>query len=110
MKVAVEGAFAVGYVGFCADTVTGFLALVHADFFTTCLVVCAMVGAVFAVITWTTSLVVPSVRLSPPNVAGASACPRTPALKASEINALATAKKSRRLRTSARYAGNQTRW
>ena len=66
-----------------------------------------MVGAVFAVITWTTSPVAGSGRLSPPNVAGASACARTPAVKAPETNAVASAKKSGDLRTRARYDGNQ---
>src|SRR5215471_20734391 len=110
VKVALEGAFAIACAGFCAATVTGFLALMRADFFATCFVICAIVGSVFAVITWTTSFMVPSVRLSPPNVAGASACARTPALKLTETNAVASAKKSGRLPTSARYAGNQTPW
>ena len=67
-------------------------------------------GVLFAVITCTRSLVVPSVRLSPPNVDGASACARAPVLKTTETNAVATAKKIGRLRTSARYAGNQKPW
>jgi hypothetical protein len=67
-------------------------------------------GAVFAVITCTTPPVVSSVRLSPPNVDGASACARAPALKATESNAVPSAKKIRGLRTSARYAGNHKSW
>ena len=110
MKVALEGAFASGWVGFCAATVTGFSALVRAVFFATCFVICAILGAVFAVITWTISLVVPSMRLSPPNVDGASACARAPALKVTKSDAVASARKIGRLRTRARYAGNQKAW
>jgi hypothetical protein len=67
-------------------------------------------GAVFAVITWTTSFVTSSLRLSPPNVDGASPCARAPAPKVAETNAVASAKKIGRLRTSARYAGNHKPW
>ena len=106
VKLALEGAFAIGCAGFCAATVTVFLALMRGDFFTTCFVICAIVGSVFAVITWTTSFVALSLRLSPPNVDGASPCAHAPALKVTETNAVASAKKIGGLRTSARYAGN----
>src|SRR4030095_692307 len=65
---------------------------------------------VFAVITCTKPLVVSSVRLSPPNVEGASACARAPALKVTETNAVASAKKIGCRRTRARYAGNEEPW
>jgi len=67
-------------------------------------------GAVFAVITWTTSFVASSLRLSPPKLAGAKPWARAPALNVTETNAVASAKKSGCLRTSARYAGNQKPW
>jgi hypothetical protein len=67
-------------------------------------------GSVFAVITWTTSFVASSLRLSPPNEDGARPCARAPALKVTEINAVASAKKIGCLRTSARYAGNHKPW
>jgi hypothetical protein len=86
----------------CTDSVRSFLVFLE------------IAGAVFAVITWTTSfltsgprfVVTSSLRLSPPNVDGASPCARAPALKVTETNAVASAKKIGRLRTSARYAGN----
>ena len=67
-------------------------------------------GAVFAVITWTTSFVASSLRLSPPKLAGAKPWARAPALNVTETNAVASAKKSGCLRTSARYAGNHKPW
>jgi hypothetical protein len=81
-----------------ADSVRSFLVFLEID------------GSVFAVITWTTSFVTSSLRLSPPNVGGASPCARAPALKVTETNAVASAKKIRRPRTSARYAGNHKSW
>jgi hypothetical protein len=51
-----------------------------------------------------------SLRLSPPNEDGARPCARAPALKVTETNAVASAKKIRRPRTSARYAGNHKPW
>jgi hypothetical protein len=109
-KVAREGAFAIVCVGFCVASDTGFSTLVRSDSFTTFLVFLGTAGAVFAVITWTRSFVASSVRLSPPNEAGANACARTPALKVTETKAVASAMKIGRLRTSARYAGNQKPW
>src|SRR5262249_14715490 len=106
VKVAREGAFSIDCVAFCAASDTGFSWLRRTDAFTSLLVLLAIAGVVFAVITCTRSLVVPSVRLSPPSVDGASACARAPALKTTESNAVASAKKIGRLRTSARYAGN----
>ena len=109
--VAREGAFfSTACVGFCAARRTGFSALVRADSVRSFLVFLEIDGAVFAVITWTTSFVVSVLRLSPPNVVGASACARVPALKATETNAVASARKILRLRTSARYAGNEKPW
>ena len=81
-----------------ADSVRSFLVFLEID------------GAVFAVITWTTSFVASSLRLSPPNVDGAKPWARAPALNVTETNAVASAKKSGRLRTSARYAGNHKPW
>jgi len=102
VKLALEGAFAIDCAGFCAATVAGFLALVRADFFAACFVICAIVGSVFAVITWTTSVLVPPVRLSPPNVAGASACARTPALEMTRTDVVVKAKQASRFPTEAR--------
>jgi hypothetical protein len=48
--------------------------------------------------------------LSLPNDDGAKPWARVPALKVTETNAVASAKKMRGLRTSARYAGNQKSW
>jgi hypothetical protein len=62
------------------------------------------------VITWTTSFVTSSLRLSPPNDDGAKPWARAFALNVSETNAVASAKKMRGLRTSARYAGNHKSW
>src|SRR5262249_40005585 len=70
----------------------------------------ASVGAVFAVITCTTSPVFPPVGVSLPKVDGANACARAPATKTVENNAVASAKKIGGLRTSARYAGNHKLW
>jgi len=67
-------------------------------------------GSVFAVITWTTSFVASSLRLSPPKLDGAKPWARPPALNVTEANAVASAKKSGRPRTSARYAGNYKPW
>ena len=102
VKLACEGAFAIDCAGFCAATRPTFLALMRADFFTTCLVICAIVGSVFAVITCTTSFVVPPVRLSPPNVAGASAWARTPALEMTRTDVVVKAKQASRFPTEAR--------
>jgi hypothetical protein len=74
------------------------------------LVFLEIAGAVFAVITWTTSFVTSSLRLSPPNVDGAKPWARAPALNVTETNAVASAKKICRPRTSARYAGNHKPW
>ena len=104
------GAFSTACVGFCAATRTGFSALVRTDSVRSFLVFLEIDGAVFAVITWTTSFVTSSLRLSPPNVVGARPCARAPALKVTETNAVASAKKIGRLRTSARYAGNHKPW
>jgi hypothetical protein len=82
----------------CADSARSFLVFLEID------------GAVFAVITWTTSFLTSSLRLSAPNVGGARPCARAPALKVTETNAVASAKKSGGLRTSARYAGNHKPW
>jgi hypothetical protein len=79
---------------------------VRADSVRSFLVFLEIAGAVFAVITWTTSFVASSLRLSPPKVDGTSPCARAPELKVTETNAVASAKKISRLRTSARYAGN----
>src|SRR5262245_41945558 len=88
----------------------GFSVLLRADAFTSFLVFLPIAGGAFAVITCTKSFVVASLRLSPPNVAGASACALAPALNVIKGNALANARKIGRLRTSARYAGNQKPW
>ena len=109
-KVAREGAFSTACVGFCAATRTGFSALVRTDSVRSFRVFLEIDGAVFAVITWTTSFLTSPLWLSPPNVGGARPCARAPALKVTETNAVASAKKSRRLRTSARYAGNHNPW
>src|SRR5512133_1799718 len=109
-KVAREGAFSTAWVGFCVATRTGFSALVRADFVRSFLVFLEIDGAVFAVMTWTTSFLTSSLRLSPPNVGGARPCARAPALKVTETNAVVSAKKIGRLRTSARYAGNHKPW
>jgi len=63
-------------------------------------------GGVFAVINWTASFLYSSLRLSPPKLAGAKPWAWAPALNVTETNAVASAKKSGCLRTSARYAGN----
>ena len=110
MKVAWAGAFVTACVGFCAATGGGFSALVRADSVRSFLVFLEIAGAVFAVITWTTSFVASSLRLSPPKLAGAKPWARAPALNVTETNAVASAKKSGCLRTSARYAGNHKPW
>src|SRR6478736_4538118 len=110
VKVAREGAFSTACVGFCAATRTGFSALVCTDSVRSFRVFLEIVGAVFAVITWTTSFVASSLRLSPPKLAGAKPWARAPALNVTETNAVASAKKSGCLRTSARYAGNHKAW
>src|SRR5215475_10244732 len=109
-KVAREGAFSTACVGFCAATRFGFSALVRADSVRSFFVFLEIVGAVFAVITWTISFVTSSLRLSPPNVDGAKPWARAPALNVTKTNAIASAKKIRGLRTSARYAGNHKSW
>ena len=82
----------------CADSARSFLVFLEID------------GAVFAVITWTTSFMASSLRLSPPKLDGAKPWARAPALNVTETNAVASAKKSGCLRTSARYAGNHKSW
>jgi hypothetical protein len=82
----------------CTDSARSFLVFLEID------------GAVFAVITWTTSFVTSSLRLSPPNVDGAKPWARAPTLNVTETNAVASAKKIDRPRTSARYAGNHDPW
>jgi hypothetical protein len=117
-KVAREGAFSTACVGFCAAarggfseaTRTGFSALVRTDSVRSFRVFLEIDGAVFAVITWTTSFVASSLRLSPPKLAGAKPWARAPALNVTETNAVASAMKNGRLRTSARYAGNRNPW
>ena len=104
------GAVSIACVGFCAATRTDFSTLVRADSARSFLVFLEIDGAVFAVITWTTSFVASSLRLSPPKLAGAKPWARAPALNVTEINAVASAKKSDGLRTSARYAGNHKSW
>jgi hypothetical protein len=110
VKVARGGAFAIDCFAFCAPSDIGFSALVRTESFTSFFVFLAIAGVVFAVITCTRALVVPSLRLSPPSVDGASACARAPALNVIKGNAVASAWKIGRLRTSARYAGNQKPW
>jgi hypothetical protein len=110
VNVAREGAFSTACVDFCAATRTGFSALVRADSFRSFFVFLEIDGAVFAVITWTTSFVTSSLRVSPPKVDGAKPWPRPPAANVTETNAVASAKKIRRPRTSARYAGNHKSW
>ena len=82
----------------------------RADSVRSFLVFLEIAGAVFAVITWTTSFVASSLRLSPPKLAGAKPWARAPALNVTETNAVASAKKNGGLRTSARYAGNHKSW
>ena len=116
--MAREGAFSTACVGFCAAarvgfseaTRTGFSALVRTDSVRSFRVFLEIAGAVFAVITWTTSFVASSLRLSPPKLAGAKPWARVPALNVTETNAVASARKSGRLRTRARYAGNHKPW
>src|SRR6478672_13260025 len=110
VNVAREGGFSTACVGFCAATRTGFSALVCTDSVRSFRVFLEISGAVFAVITWTTSFVDSSLRLSPPKLGGARPWARAPALNVTETNAVASAKKSGGLRTSARYAGNHTSW
>ena len=110
VKVDREGAFSIACVCFCAATRTGFSALVRTDSVSSFRVFLEIVGAVFAVITWTTSLVASSLRLSPPKLGGAKPWARAPALNVTETNAVASAKKSGGPRTSARYAGNHKPW
>ena len=109
-STAREGAFSTTCAGFFEATRTGFSALVRTDSFRSFFVFLETDGSVFAVITWTTSFLTSSLRLSPPNEDGASPCARAPALKVTETNAAASAKKIRGLRTSARYAGNHKSW
>ena len=117
-KVAREGAFSTACVGFCAAarvgfsaaTRTGFSALVRIDSVRSFRVFLEIAGAVLAVITWTTSFVVSSLRLSTPKLDGAKPWARAPALNVTETNAVASARKSGGLRTSARYAGNHKSW
>ena len=106
MKVALVDALAIDCAGFS----TGCSLLACTGFFAACLVFFAIAGAFFAVITWTTSDLVSSLPLGRPSVDGARACARAPALKAAKTDAVASAKKIRRPRTSARYAGNQKPW
>ena len=110
VNVAREGVFSTAWVGFFKATCAGFSALVRVDSVRSFFVFLETVGAVFAVITWTTSLVASSLRMSPPNEDGAKPWACTPALKVTETNAVASAKKIRSPRTSARYAGNHKSW
>ena len=110
VKVAREGAFSTACAGLCAATRTGFSAFVRTDSVRSFRVFLEIAGAVFAVITWTTSFVASSLRLSPPKLDGAKPWARAPALNVTETNAVASAKKSGCLRTSARYAGNHKPW
>ena len=110
VKVAMDGAVSTSCAGFCAATRTGFSAFVRTDSARSFRVFLEIAGAVLAVITWTTSFVASSLRLSPPKLVGAKPWARAPALNVTETNAVASAKKSGRLRTSARYAGNDTSW
>lgn len=82
----------------------------RADSVRSFLVFLEIAGAVFAVITWTTSFVASSLRLSPPKLDGAKPWAWAPALNVTETNAVASAKKIGCLRTSARYAGNHKPW
>ena len=110
VNVAREADFSTACVGFCAATRTGFSALVCTDSVRSFRVFLEIAGAVFAVITCTTSFVASSVRLSPPKLVGANPWARAPALNVTATNAVATAKKGNGLRTRARYAGNDKVW
>src|SRR5215471_14084008 len=110
VKVAREATFSTAGVDFCAATCADFSAFGRADCFSSFLVFLEIAGSVFAVITWTESFVASLVRLSPPNEDGAKPWARAPAPNVTEINAAASAKKIRSLRTSARYAGNHKSW
>ena len=110
MKVERVCDFSTACVGFCAAIRVGFSALVRTDSVRSFRVFLEIAGAVFAVITWTTSFLTSLLWLSPPNVGGARPCARAPAPKVTETNAVASAKKSGGLRTSARYAGNHKSW
>lgn len=110
VKVAREATFSTVGIDFCAAERIGFSVLVRVDCVRSFLVFLEIDGSVFAVITWTTSLVTSSLRLSPPNEDGAKPWARAPALNVTENNAVATAKKICGLRTSARYAGNHKSW
>jgi hypothetical protein len=110
VKVARAGAFSTVSAGFCAATRTRFSALGRAGFVRSFLVFLDIDGSVFAVITWTTSFATSSLRLSPPSEDGAKPWARAPELNVTETNAIASAKKIRGLRTSARYAGNHKSW
>jgi len=57
VKVDPEGAFSIACLGFCAATRTGFSVLVRTDSVRSFRVFLEIAGAVFAVITWTTSFV-----------------------------------------------------
>src|SRR5436190_16520735 len=98
-----------GCVGFCAATLSACSVLVRTDSVSSFFVFLE-IGAVFAVITWTTSFVTSSLRLSPPKLDGAKPWARAPALNVTETNAVASAKKIGGLGTRARYAGNHKPW
>ena len=106
VTVAREGAVSTASFGFFAATRIGFSELARADALRSFCVFLEIAGAVFAVITWTTSFVTSGLRLSPPKVDGTRPWARAPPPKVTETNAVASAKKIRGLRTSARYAGN----
>jgi len=108
--LARDGAFSIVSAGFCAATRTGFSARGRAGFVRSFLVFLEIDGSVFAVITCTTSFVASSLRLSLPKDDGAKPWARAATLNVSEANAVASAKKIRGLRTSARYAGNDNPW
>jgi len=110
VNVAREATFSTAGVDFCAAIRTGFSPLVRTCFVRSFLVFLEIAGSVFAVITWTTSFVASLLRLSPPNDDGAKPWACAPALNVTETNAVASAKKIRSLRTSARYAGNHKSW
>ena len=71
VKVARDAGFSTSCVGFFAATRTGFSALVCTDSVSSFRVFLEISGAVFAVITWTTSFLDSSLRLSPLKLGGA---------------------------------------
>src|SRR5690242_10635959 len=110
VNVARETGSPTACFGFCAATRTGFSALVCADSVRSFRVFLEIAGAVFAVMTCTTSFAASSVRLSPPKLVGANPWACAPTLNVTATNAVASAKKGDGLRTRARYAGNHKAW